>query len=58
MNIIEIKFSHDLPTTAQNKLRTKMEMALWKERHRKAIIEEDYYALGVLDREYEMVGLP
>jgi len=58
MSVIHIKFSTELPTDNQNKLRAAMEMARWKERWRIATEEKDYNTLDSLDRQYEMVGLP
>ena len=56
--VIEIKFSEDLPTRAQNKLRYAMEMGQWRRAWREAEAAKDYYALDRLDRQYELVGLP
>jgi hypothetical protein len=58
MNVIEIRFHEALPTKNQDKLRCRMELAVWRARWRKAKEEKDYHTMAALDREYELVGLP
>lgn len=57
-SIIYIKFSHDLPTKAQNELRYRMELAQWKIYWRQAEAEKDYDWQDRLQLDYERVGLP
>jgi len=57
-NVIEIKFSHDLPTKKQNELRYRLELAKWKEDWRIAESIEDYKKMDELNASYDMVGLP
>lgn len=64
--IIHIRFSEDLPTRAQNKLRFRMEMAAWlakwrELRKRVAANPDDILASNALDdhsNKYDKVGLP
>jgi hypothetical protein len=56
--IIHIRFSHDLPTRNQNKLRYRMELAEWKRAWRAAEAAGDMLMLDRLHSSYEMVGLP
>lgn len=56
--VIEIRFSEDLPTKAQNRLRYAMEMGQWRRRWREAEAAKDYYAMDRLQLDYERVGLP
>lgn len=58
MNVVHIRFSHDLPTRAQNELRGRMEMGQWRRRWREAEAEKDYRAMDLLQLDYERVGLP
>ncbi len=58
MNVVHIRFSHDLPTRTQNELRGRMEMAEWKRRWREAEAEGDHYLMDRLQEDYEWVGLP
>lgn len=58
MSVILIKFSHDLPTKAQNELRHRMEMARWKQRWRDATENDNYDLQDQLQHEFELVGLP
>lgn len=57
-SVIHIRFSHDLPTRAQNELRGRMEMAQWKQYWREAEAEKDYDRMDRLQVDYERVGLP
>ncbi len=57
-NVIEIKFSEALPTSSQNKLRYRMELAAWRASWRKAEAEKDYRKMDELEHEFGRVGLP
>lgn len=57
-NVIYIRFSHDLPTSKQNELRYRMELAQWKAHWREAEATFDYDAMDRLQVEFERVGLP
>jgi len=57
-NIIQIKFSEDLPTKKQNELRARMELARWKEEYRKAEAMDDWIQMGYLNWKYSFIGLP
>jgi hypothetical protein len=58
VNVIRIKLSHDLPTRAQNELRHRIELGIWRAQWREAEAEKDYARLDRLHFEYERVGLP
>lgn len=58
MSVIEIKLHEELPTNNQNKLRYRMELAVWRACWREAEAAKDYERLDRLDREYELVGFP
>lgn len=57
-DVIQITLHRDLGNDLLNELRTKMELARWKQRWRKAKREKDFDMMDHLDREYEYIGLP
>lgn len=57
-NVIEIRFHEDLGSRAKNELRYRMELCQWRGRWRKAEEEQDHHVMEILDKAYDMIGLP
>lgn len=56
MNVIQIKFGHNLPTEKQNELRYRMEVARWKEEWRIAESMGDWTTMGYLNWRLAFMG--
>jgi len=48
INVIQIKFSEEMPTKKQNELRHRMELARWKEEWRIAESQGDWVSMNYL----------
>lgn len=57
-SVVLIRFSEDLPTPAQNRLRHALELGQWRRAWRAAEEAGDTRAMDTLARQYETVGLP